>query len=116
MRITRLGNSERWSDVVIFNQTARWVEVASNQQAPVKDQICQILQQIDETLDQIGSTRKEILEVTVFLADLTDVPTLNEQWDAWVPPSNAPIRACVQAGLQGNCRIEMIIHAAAASE
>lgn len=110
--IQRIGDSSRWSDVVIHNNTARWVEVAIDMTADVRCQIAQVLQQIDSTLEQIGSDRQSLLEIMIYLADLSNAPVLNELWDAWVPRGHAPIRACVQAGLAGNCRVEMIIQAA----
>lgn len=111
-RITRIGNSQRWSDVVIHAGVARWVEVAEDAHLDARGQIAQVLSQIDATLMQISSDRTRILEVTVFLADLQDAPVLNELWDPWVPVGHAPIRACVQAGLGGTCRVEALITAA----
>ena len=112
--IQRLGNSRRWSDVVIHASVARWVEVAEDLSGDVRSQIAQVLRQIDATLAQIGSDNTRLLEVLVFLADLNDVPKLNELWDAWVPHGNAPIRACVQAGLATGYLVEMLITAACA--
>ena len=96
--IVRIGNSRRWSDVVIHGGVARWVEVAEDNSGDARSQIAQVLQQIDVTLTQVGSDNTRVLEVLIFLADLHDVPILNELWDAWVPRGNPPIRACVQAG------------------
>jgi enamine deaminase RidA (YjgF/YER057c/UK114 family) len=110
--IKRLGASARWSDVVIYAGVARWVEVAEDMTQHTRGQIGQVLWQIDATLVQIGSDRNRLLEVLIFLADLSDAPVLNELWDDWVPSGNPPIRACVQAGLAAGCRIEVIVTAA----
>jgi len=110
--IVRLDNSRRWSDVVIYSGIARWVEVAENVSADARSQITQVLQQIDATLAQVGSNNSRLLEVLIFLADLNDVPTLNELWDDWVPEGHPPIRACVQAGLAVGYRVEMVVTAA----
>lgn len=110
--ITRIGSSHRWSDVVIYAGAARWVEIAEDASLDARGQIGQVLNQIEATLTQIGSDRSRILEITIFLADLQDAAALNELWDPWVPVGHAPIRACVQAGLGGNYRIEAIITAA----
>ena len=112
--IVRVGTSQRWSDVVIHANVARWVEVTETPGADARSQIGQVLQQIDATLAQIGGDRSQVLEVLIFLADLGDAPILNELWDAWVPRGHAPIRACVQAGLAAGYRVEMIVTAAAA--
>lgn len=110
--ITRLGNSRRWSDVVIHGGVARWVEVAEDMACDAQHQIAQVLRQIDATLAQVGSDKTRLLEVLIFLADLKDAGVLNELWDAWVPLGAAPIRACVQAGLGTGCLVETVVMAA----
>lgn len=110
--ITRLGAGPRWSDVVIFGGIARWVEVADDASLDARGQMQQIFDQIDATLARVNSRRERLLEVTIFLSDLSDASTLNTLWDAWVVAGQAPIRACVQAGLSGTYRVEMIIYAA----
>ena len=110
--IVRLSSSSRWSDVVIHNGVARWVEVAEDFAQDVRGQISQVFRQIDATLGQCSSDRSRLLEIMIFLADLRDAPVLNELWDGWVPAGHLPIRACVQAGLSGSYRVEMIVTAA----
>ena len=110
--IVRLGNSRRWSDVVIHGGVARWVEVAEDTSADARSQIGQVLQQIDATLVQISSDKTRLLDVLIFLADLNDAPILNELWDEWVARDHAPIRACVQAGLAEGLRVEMLVTSA----
>ncbi|MFN9158812.1 MAG: RidA family protein [Planctomyces sp.] len=111
-QICRIGDSPRWADIVIYQGIARWVEVASDLSAPAATQIRQVLSQIDATLAQIGSSRESLLQIIIHLADLADAAELNQQWDQWVPPGHAPVRACVQSGLGGGCKVEMIITAA----
>jgi enamine deaminase RidA (YjgF/YER057c/UK114 family) len=111
-QIVRVGSSPRWSDVVVHAGVARWVEVAEDSTQDARGQIAQVLRQIDATLEQIGSDRTRLLEIVIFLADLTDAAALNALWDEWVPRGNPPIRACVQAGLSAGLRAEMIVTAA----
>ena len=110
--IQRIGESSRWSDVVIYRGEARWVEVAEDATLDVHGQIAQVLNQIDETLDLIGSNRACLLQVMIFLSDLQSASILNEQWDRWVPPEHPPIRACVEAKLSPGYLVEMLISAA----
>lgn len=110
--LRRYGSSRRWADMVVHEGVARWVEVAEDVTLDTRGQVRQVLAQIDATLPVVGSDRTRLIEVLVFLADLGDVATLNALWDAWVPPDHPPIRAVVQAGLQGTLRVEMVITAA----
>lgn len=111
--IQRHGVSKLWSEIVIHNGIAYWVEVADDSSLDVRGQIAQVLAQIDATLVRIGSDRSRLLVIQIYLADLADAPVLNELWDAWAPAGHAPVRACVQAGLSKGYRVEMVITAAA---
>ena len=110
--IRRIGESSRWSDVVIHNGVAYWVEVAAEMRADAAGQIAQVLAQIDATLEQIGSRRENLLQVLIYLSELADIGALNTQWDAWVKARHAPVRACVGARLGEGCRIEVVVTAA----
>jgi enamine deaminase RidA (YjgF/YER057c/UK114 family) len=110
--IQRFGESHRWSDIVIYRGEARWVEIAEDPTADVRGQIAQVLDQINVTLHQINSSRTNILQVLIFLADLNDGAILNELWDEWVPDGHPPIRACVEAKLAPGYCVEMVISAA----
>jgi len=110
--IVRIGQSRRWSDVVIHAGVARWVEVAEDAKADAREQIQQVLRQIDATLIQIGSDRTRLLKVLIFLAELNDAAVLNQLLDDWVPEKHPPIRACVQAGLGAGLHVEMVVTAA----
>ena len=49
----------------------------------------------------------------IYLADLADFDGMNEVWDDWVPPGDAPPRATVQARLANPAwRIEIVVTAA----
>ena len=109
--IERHGAGPRWSDIVVHNGVARWVEVADDPSADVAGQVGQVLAQIDATLARVNSRRENVLEVLIFLSDLADAAALKQAWDAWVVPGHAPIRACVGAALSGAYRVEMIITA-----
>jgi enamine deaminase RidA (YjgF/YER057c/UK114 family) len=110
--IRRIGAGARWTDVVVHAGIARWVEVAADGAADTAEQVRQVLEQIDATLAELGSARDRLLQITIYLADLADAPKLNRLWDAWVVPGAAPSRACVQAGLSGALKVEMIVLAA----
>ena len=109
--IQRHGVTRRWSDAVIHQGTAYFVEVADDPDQDIHGQVKQVLAQIDRRLKLIGSDRTRLLQVLIYLADLADGPALNAEWDTWVPEGHAPARACVQAVLAPKYRVEMVITA-----
>lgn len=112
--IRRYGSSPRYSDMVVHNGTAYWVEIAENAALDARGQIAQVLQQIDATLVTLKSDRTRLLQILVYLNDLADAATLNELWDAWVPQGHAPVRATVGAALAASYQVEMVVTAAVA--
>lgn len=110
--IERHGVTRRWSDAVVHNGVAHFVEIADDPSQDMRGQVAQILSQIDARLALVGSDRKKLLQVLIYVTDLQNTPVLNEQWDAWVPEGHAPARACVQTGLGKGYLIEMVITAA----
>lgn len=110
--IQRYGSSPRWADVVVYRGVAEWVEVAEDMSLDASGQIGQVLAQIDATLSAIGSDRTRLLRVLIYLADDRDGSTVNALWDAWVPAGHPPVRAMVQVGLGGACKVEMVVTAA----
>jgi enamine deaminase RidA (YjgF/YER057c/UK114 family) len=109
--IQRIGVTKRWSDVVLHQGTAYFVEVADDPSQSVRGQVTQILNQIDARLKLFGSDRTRLLQVQIFLTDLNNGAVLNELWDEWVPQGHAPSRACVQAGLSPGYLVEMVLTA-----
>jgi enamine deaminase RidA (YjgF/YER057c/UK114 family) len=110
--IQRFGVTRRWSDAVVHQGTAYFVEIADDSSADVRGQVSQILSQIEGRLALFGSDKTRLLQVLIYLADLKDGPVLNSLWDEWVPAGHAPARACVQAGLAPGYFVEMVITAA----
>jgi enamine deaminase RidA (YjgF/YER057c/UK114 family) len=114
--IQRLGVTKRWSDAVIHNHVAYFVEVPDDFGLDARGQIAQVLELATKRLKLVGSDLTQLLQVQIYLKDLADAPILNELWDAWIPEGHAPSRACVQAAL-GNpaMRVEMVLTAAVQS-
>lgn len=111
--VQRFGVTRRWSDAVVHNGVAYFVEVPDDMTQDVRGQIVQVLAQIDGRLKLVGSDRTRLLQVLIYLPHLGDAAVLNPLWDEWVPEGHAPARACVQALLgHPDCRVEMVITAA----
>ncbi|HET6423008.1 MAG TPA: RidA family protein [Planctomycetaceae bacterium] len=111
--IERYGVTTRWSDAVVHRGVAYFVEVPDDPTADAAGQVAQVLRQIDARLAQVGSSRERLLQVLIYLPDLSDLAEFNAQWDAWVPTGHAPSRACVQATLAApGYRVELVVTAA----
>ena len=56
-----------------------------------------MLAAIDKLLAEAGTDNAHILMAQIFLPDLADFAAMNEIWEDWVAPGDAPPRATVQA-------------------
>lgn len=111
--IVRHGVTTRWSDAVIHQHTAYFVEVPDDPHRPPAAQFEQVLQQIDARLRSVGSDRTRLLQVMIYLPDPAHLAEFNRQWDAWVPTGHAPSRACVHTPLAApGYAVELVITAA----
>ena len=113
MTIERIRPEPRMSDIVIHNNTIYYTAVPENLDANAKDQTAETLAIIDAALTEAGSDKSKILDATLFLVNKEEFPAMNEAWDAWVSPGNAPVRCTVQANLMNpKYKIEIKIIAA----
>jgi enamine deaminase RidA (YjgF/YER057c/UK114 family) len=99
--IRRVGVAERYSDLVIHDGTAYFSGYVPETTLglSVSEQTKDILGQIEQSLDEVGSDKSKLLQATIWLADMAFYDEMNAVWDAWVAPGQAPARACVQARL-----------------
>ena len=115
MSLERIGAGNRMSDAVIYGDrvylSGYVAEKAEGKS--VREQTQDILEQIDETLRQAGSHKTKILKANIWLTDIHSWAEMNEAWDAWVVPSQAPARATVEARLAGpGLDVEIMVEAA----
>ena len=99
--IERIDTGQRMSQVVINGDTVYLAgQVAFDAPgASVADQTKDVLKRIDNLLSQAGTDKSKLLSATIWLTDINDFDEMNSVWDAWVPPGNAPARACVESAL-----------------
>ncbi|MBO1905022.1 RidA family protein [Microvirga sp. 3-52] len=99
--IRRVGIAARYSDLVIHDGTAYFSGYVPETTLglAVSDQTKDILGQIEQSLDEVGSDKSKLLQATIWLADIAFYDEMNAVWDAWVVPGQAPARACVEAKL-----------------
>ncbi|MCV6584941.1 MAG: RidA family protein [Marinibacterium sp.] len=115
MTITRIDTGPRMSKIVIHNDTVYLCgQVGSGD--TVAEQTRDCLSRIEALLAKAGSRKEDLLQVTIWLADMDDFAAMNAVWDAWVPAGHAPARACGEARLARDVlKVEMIATAAVTS-
>ena len=114
--VKRIGMGPRLSEAAIFNGVVYLAGmVPENGATDIRGQTADVLAQIDQHLATCGSDKTRILRTQIFLTDIADIAVMNEVWDAWVAPGNAPPRATVQAPLANPAwKIEIVVTAAQA--
>ena len=112
MMIEPIETSARMSKIVKHNGIAYLCGQVGDGDT-VAEQTRDCLARIDALLNIAGSKRTQILQVTVWLADMKDFEEMNSVWDAWVPYGYAPARACGEAKIaRPELKVEMIVTAA----
>ena len=101
----------RWrSTTARSTSPARWPSDATQD---IRGQTAQVLAAVDKLLAEAGTDKAHILMCQIFLADMADFAAMNEVWDDWVAPGDAPPRATVQANLaRPEWKVEMVVTAA----
>lgn len=59
-------------------------QVATDTSVGVGAQTSEVLAKVDALLAEAGTSREHLLTVTVYLADVTTAPAMNEAWTAWL--------------------------------
>ncbi len=110
--IKRIESGARSSKIVKHNGVVYLTgQVAEGD--TIQEQVQTCLDNIDALLIKAGSSREQMLRVTVWLADMDDFVGLNEVWNAWVPTGHAPARACANAKLARDVlKVEFMVDAA----
>ena len=73
------------------------------------EQTLRTLETLEQNLSDAGSGKSGLLQVTIYLRDMTGKSEMDAVWCDWVGPSeNWPQRACVGADLAGNDMIEIV--------
>lgn len=115
MSIERSQSSKRSSQVVKHAgliYLAGQVATSPHGQS-VAEQTRDILAKVEQLLAANGSAKSNILSAVIWLADMGDYDEMNEVWDDWTSPGQAPARACVGAQLAGpDYAVEIMITAA----
>jgi enamine deaminase RidA (YjgF/YER057c/UK114 family) len=109
--IERIETSTRMSKIVMHNGVAYLCGQVGDG-ASVTEQTRDCLSRVDALLEKAGSSREQMLQAVIWLADMADFAEMNAVWDAWVPKGHAPARACGEAKLaRPDLKVEIIVTA-----
>lgn len=98
MSIERIGSTERMSRIVKHNNTVYLCgQTASDPQWDITEQTQRCLVKVEDLLKEAGSSKAQMLSVTIYVRDMKDFAAMNAVWDAWVADCPKPARACVEA-------------------
>lgn len=114
MRIKRTsGQHHGRSRAVVHNGLVYAVATDTKGSATLTEQTRRTLQTLEQNLNDAGSGKSGLLQVTVFLRDMSGKSEMEAVWLSWVGPTeNWPQRACVGADLAGDDLIEIVATAA----
>lgn len=112
--LRRFHVGDRMSEMTIHNGTVYLAgQIADDASQDIRGQTAQVLAAIDKLLHEAGTDKAHILRCQIFIKDLADFVAMNEVWEDWVAPGDAPPRATVQANLaRPEWKIEMVVTAA----
>lgn len=118
MRIKRIVSSARGrSDAVSFNGLAFVVAYDPDAALGIEAQTDNCLRFLDTKLSEAGSSREGLLQVTIFLSDMSMKTAMDRVWCDWIGPEEYwPQRACVGADLGDEVTLIEITAIAANSE
>ena len=112
--IERFHVGARLSEMAVHNGTVYLAgQVPDDTTQDIRGQTRQVLAMVDRLLAEAHTDNAHILMAQIFLPDLADFAAMNEIWEDWVAPGDAPPRATVSAKLaKPEWKIEIVVTAA----
>lgn len=112
--LRRFHVGDRLSEMTIYNGTVYLAgQIADDASQDIRGQTTQVLTAIDKLLAEAGTDKAHILMCQIFIADLDDFASMNQVWEDWLAPGDAPPRVTVQARLAApGLKVEMVVTAA----
>ena len=107
---SRLSNTRSRS--VVYNGIVTTVTTAAVKAPSLYEQARDALSAVDRQLAEAGTSKARILTVICYITDISKKPEFNRAWDEWVDRNDLPLRACLEAGLEGDDLVELIVTAA----
>lgn len=109
--ITRIGGTSRYSDILIHNRIVYLSGIVPSCDGSLYDQTKEVLTLLDAKLKCSGSSKNDILMMTIYLADASSYEEMNVAYDEWV--GKPPARATIGVGLPNTMwKLEIAVTAA----
>lgn len=113
--ITRIATDARRSRAVVYNGIV-FVggQTADDRSQDIRGQTRQTLAKIDRFLAEAGTDKSRLLTAQIWIKDIkNDFAGMNDIWDAWTAPGQAPTRATAQCEMAApDVLVEIIVSAA----
>ena len=78
----------------------------------LKEQTSTVLQKIDDLLSEAGSSKSDLVKVTVLLVDMSDFSEFNSIYGSWLEGTVLPARAAYAVKeLPGGAKVEIVAEA-----
>lgn len=88
-------------------------QVPDTPHADVATQTREILAKIDQLLAAAGSSKRNLLNASIWLSDIMTFDEMNKPWEEWIAPGPAPARATVESRIANpKYRVEIAVVAA----
>lgn len=113
----RIGGNNRYSDIVINDRIIYLSGVVPSCDGTLYEQTKEVLDIIDKSLTCAGSSKNDILTMTIYLTDITKYEEMNRAFDEWIPAKSGPARATIGASLPNPLwKIEVVVSAAVSQQ
>lgn len=109
--ITRIGVTKHNSDIVLNNRVVYLSNISSKQGGTVYEQTKNILDTIDKNLRCVGSSKNDILTMSIYLSNIHTHEEMKLAFNEWgaTPPATTILGASL---LDPNSKIEIAVSAA----
>lgn len=112
--IEYLQTGVRLSGAVVHGGTVHLSgQVPGEPAGDIQSQTRRVLGRIDQLLAEAGTDKSRLLTATIYLRDMAEITGMNEVWEDWIKPEQAPARTTVEARLANPAyRVEITVTAA----
>jgi len=111
--IKRMGDSKILSAAVVANGFAFLAGVTpKDRTGDVYEQTRDVLAQIESNLLAAGTDKTRLVNVNIWLKDISTFSEMNRAWQEWIPGDALPARATVEARLaREDILVEIMVQA-----